>query len=95
MSEHTEEFHAILGKYGSKPGFATCDCPTCHQSRKVEKRITARQALHSAMGAGFADSMLSEKGWRWTVVAMMAAAKERTPATDCIKELADAGFVLS
>ena len=28
-------------------------------------------------------------------VAMMAAAKECTPATDCIKELNDAGFVLS
>lgn len=95
MGEHTEERDAILSKYGRLPGFATCGCQTCHQSRKVEKRITARQALHSAMGAEFADSMLREKGWHWTVVAMMAVAKERTPATDCIKELNDAGFVLS
>lgn len=95
MGEHTKELHEILNKYGRKPGFATCECSLCHQSRKVEKRITARQALHSAMGADFAESMLRDMGWNWTVVAMMAAAKERTPATDCIRELNDAGFVLS
>lgn len=95
MGEHTAELHAILNKYGRQPGFATCACALCHQSRKVEKRITARQALHSAMGAAFAESVLRDMGWSWAVVAMMASARERTPATDCIKELSDAGFVLS
>lgn len=95
MGEHTAELHAILNKHGRKPGFATCACDLCHQSRVVERRITARQALHSAMGAGFAEAVLKDQGWHWAVVAMLAVATEKTPATECIKELADAGFELS
>ncbi|MEO1206416.1 MAG: hypothetical protein AAFV45_08785 [Pseudomonadota bacterium] len=95
MAEHSTELHAILNEYGRQPGFATCKCASCHQSRVVEKRITTRQALHSAMGQAYADRMLREMGWHWTVVAMIAGAHERTPATDCIKALADAGFELS
>jgi hypothetical protein len=95
VGEHTAEFHAILNKHGRKPGFATCDCGICHKSRIVERRITARQALHSSMGADFAEAVLRDQGWHWAVVAMMAVAEKRTPATDCIKELADAGFELS
>lgn len=95
MGEHTAELHAILNKHGRKPGFATCECASCHGSRVVDRKITARQALHSAMGADYADAMLRDMGWHWTVVAMMASVSERTPATDCIKELADAGFELN
>lgn len=94
MGEHTPELYAILKKHGRKAGFCTCDCPSCNQSRHVEKRITTKQALHTALGQKMADNMIADMGWHWTVVAVLASA-ERTPASECIKELSEAGFEMS
>lgn len=94
MGEHRAELHEILNKHGRKPGFCTCECATCHGSRKVDRKITARQALHTVLGADAADNILRDMGWHWAVVAVLAVGP-RGPAADCIKELSDSGFHLS
>jgi hypothetical protein len=56
----TPELNTILTTLGRDPAYCQCECGACHQSRRVEKRATTLQALHTIMGQRLADSIIDD-----------------------------------
>ncbi len=74
----------ILGELGNQPGFSTCDCAYCFATREIERRITMRQALHTQLGAGAAESIGRDMGAHWALFAAIATGKEGPAMEACV-----------
>lgn len=88
----SEALAKILTEYGRDPAFCTCDCPRCYQTRHVEKKVTAAQALHTIMGATLADSIIDDMGPHWAIVAALCDPRgDGTKARAALVAISEAG----
>lgn len=85
----------ILSKYGSMPGFSTCDCANCYATREVERRATTRQAFHTVMGANLFENIAADMGVHWAFVALWASSPKDGPALRALKAISDANIELT
>lgn len=88
------QIREILSRYGAMPGFSTCECAHCFAMRTVERRITTRQAFHTAMGADLFESIAADMGVHWALVALWASNPKPGPALEALKAISDAGAEL-